>query len=71
MTVPLNKITNQIRLSKSSLKKLKDGDEEALEKVCRPENKYAEGFMVCAGMSSKGVGNLIFWVGKVNSFVYK
>jgi transposase len=69
--IPINKATNVIRLSKSSVKKLKRGDEEVISKVCREEKKYSEGFMVAAGLSAKGVGPMIFIAGKVNNFAYR
>jgi hypothetical protein len=67
----LNKSTNQMRFSKKSLKKLKEGNEEQINKIYCQEKKYEEGFMVAVGISSRGVGKLIFCVGKVNSFAYK
>ena len=67
---PLNPQSNQIRFTKKNLKKLKRGDPAIVEKLRKPMPKYSEKFMLAAGVSSKGVGKLIFCVGTMNSSCY-
>ena len=66
----LNPQTNQIRLTARGLKELKEGDGEIYEKLAKPLPKFATGVMIAGGLSSRGVGKLIFCVGTMNSFSY-
>ena len=71
LDTPLNPQTNQIRFNKEDQKKLKLGDTEIFEKVNKPVPKYTSGFMVAGGMSTHGLGKLIFCVGTMNAFAYR
>ena len=67
----MNRGTNKIRLSKKTYKKLKAGDEKAINLVTRPQNKFNNGIMVSGGMCDEGLGKIIFNSGNLNSFSYK
>ena len=67
----MNKGTNKIRISKKTRKKLKAGDEKAIDLVTRPKHKFNNGIMVSGGMCNEGLGKIIFHSGNVNSFSYK
>ncbi len=71
LDTPLNSQTNQIRFNKEDEKKLKSGDTKIYEKVNKPMPKYTSGFMVAGGMSTHGLGKLIFCVGTMNTFAYQ
>ena len=49
-------------------KELKEGNGEIYEKLAKPLPKFATGVMIAGGLSSRGVGKLIFCVGTMNSF---
>ena len=67
----MNKGTNKIRISKKTRKKLKSGDEKAIDLVTRPKHKFNNGILVSGGMCNEGLGKIIFHSGNVNSFSYK
>jgi len=71
MYTKINSQTNQVRICKKTLKKLKKGNEKAFKKVSREIPKYSQGFMVAAGLSAYGPGKLIFCVGTMNSKCYE
>jgi hypothetical protein len=68
--VKMNPQVNQIRLTKKWHKKLKRGCNEVRDKIYRQIPKFPESFMVAGGISSKGVSELIFCVGTMNSSMY-
>ena len=67
----MNRGTNKIRLSKKTKNKLKAGDEEAINLLTRPQQKFTNGIMVSGGICDEGLGKIIFHSGNVNSFAYK
>ena len=67
----LNKGTNKIRLCKKTQRKIKSGDERAINLRIRPQPKFNKGIMVSGGICEQGLGKLIFHSGNVNSFAYK
>ena len=67
----MNKGTNKIRLCKKTRRKLKAGNEKAIELVTRPHNKFNNGIMVSGGICNEGLGKIIFNSGNLNSFSYK
>ena len=67
----MNKGTNKIRISKKTRKKLKAGNEKAIDLVIRPKHKFNNGILVSGGMCNLGLGNIIFHSGTVNSFSYE
>jgi transposase len=71
LDTPLNAQTNQIRFNKEDEMLLKSGDTKIYEKVHKPVPKYTSGFMVAGGMSTHGLGKLIFCVGTMNTFAYR
>jgi len=54
-----------------SYDKLRVGNEELQKKLFRPIHLFPSAFMVATGLSSKGVGKIIFCVGTMNSYSYK
>lgn len=50
---------------------MKLGDEKATELVTRQCHKFNDGIMVSGGICDKGLGQIIFHSGNVNSFAYK
>ena len=67
----MNRGTNKIRLSKKTKNKLKAGDEDAINLLTRPQQKFNNGIMVSGGICDEGLGKIIFHSGNVNSFAYK
>ena len=67
----MNRGTNKIRLSKKTKNKLKAGDEDAINLLTRPQQKFTNGIMVSGGICDEGLGKIIFHSGNVNSFAYK
>ena len=67
----MNKGTNKIRLCQKTRKKLKAGNEKAIELVTRAHNKFNNGIMVSGGICNEGLGKIIFNSGNLNSFSYK
>ena len=61
----------KIRLSKTTSKLIKNGNESALKKVTRQFHKKQNGIMVSGGICREGLGKLIFHSGNVNTFAYK
>ena len=70
LNIPLNKQTNQIRLNKEGEKQYKNEQGEIYEKITRQVPKFPMGIMVAGGISSKGVGKLIFVTGTMGTFSY-
>lgn len=68
--IPLNRQTNQIRLSKEGKKECYEEKGKIFEKVSKPLPKFSKGIMVAAGMSVKGEGKLIFITGTMTSYSY-
>lgn len=68
---PLNKQTNQIRLSKKFKGKFRKGDNELHKFMSRELPKFPLGFMVAAGISVHGPGQLIFCIGNIDTTCYK
>jgi len=46
----MNRGTNKIRLSKKTKNKLKAGDEDAINLLTRPQQKFNNGIMVSGGI---------------------
>ena len=67
----LNKGTNKIRLCKKTQRKIKSGDERAINLRVRQQRKFNKGIMVSGGICAQGLGKIIFHSGNVNSFAYK
>ena len=68
----INPQTNQVRLSKESLKNYKLGKDDTIDKkINQPLPHKSQGFMIAGGLSSHGVGKLIFCIGTMNSFAYE
>ena len=67
----MNRGTNKIRISKKTNKKLRAGDERAINLVTRPKHKFNNGIMVSGGICNEGLGKIIFHSGNVNTFSYK
>ena len=66
-----NKQTNQIRLTKKTQTKLKQGDQEVEKLLTIPVEKNPKGVMVAGGVSYYGVGKLNFIVGAMDSCAYE
>ena len=66
-----NKQTNQIRLTKKTQSKLKQGDQEVEKLLTIPVEKNPKGVMVAGGVSYYGVGKLNFIVGAMDSCAYE
>ena len=66
-----NKQTFQVRLTKESKKKLKQGNEEIKKLMTVEIEKHPKGVMVAGGVSAAGVGKLNFVVGTMDSCAYK
>ena len=64
----LNKGTNKIRLCKKTQRKIKSGDERAINLRIRPHPKFNKGIMVSGAICEKGLGKLIFHSGNVIKF---
>ena len=71
LDTPLNPQTNQMRFTKEETQRYRDGDATLFEKLHKPIPKYTTGFMVAGGISSLGVGKLIFCVGTMDTVSYK
>ena len=67
---PLNRQTNQIRVDEKGYKEYKSGKGHLFEKISKPVPKFSQGIMVAGGLCNKGVGQLIFVTGTMNSFSY-
>lgn len=68
--IPLNRQTNQIRLSKEGKKECREEKGKIFEKISKPLPKYSKGIMMAEGISSRGVGRLIFITGRLTSYSY-
>ena len=71
LTTYLNRGTNKIRITNKMKKKLKSGEEKAINLLIRPQHKFNNGIMVSGGICKEGLGGLIFHSGNINSFAYK
>ena len=56
----LNRGTNKIRLCKKAQRKIKSGDERAINLRIRPQPKFNKGIMVFDGIYDQGLGKIIF-----------
>jgi len=65
----MNRGTNKIKISKK--KKLRDGDERAINLVARHKHIFNNGTMISGGIFNKGLGKIIFHNGNVNTFSCK
>ena len=70
LDIQLNRQTNQIRLSKEGKKECIEEKGKIFEKVSKPLPKFSKGIMVAGGISSKGVGKLIFITGTTTAYSY-
>ena len=52
-------------------RKIKSGDERAINLRVRPQRKYNKGIMVSGWICDQGLGNIIFHSCNLKSFVYK
>ena len=62
---------SKIRITKKTQRLIKDGNEKALKNITREFHKKETGIMISGGISSEGLGKLIFHSGNVNTFAYK
>ena len=62
---------SKIRITEKTQRLIKDGNEKALKNITREFHKKETGIMVSGGISSEGLGKLIFHSGNVNTFAYK
>ena len=67
----MNKGTNKIRLCKKTRRKLKSGNEKAINLVSKSRHKFTNAIMVSGGICKDGLGEIIFHGGNINSFAYK
>lgn len=63
-------IKDSFRLSQETKEKLKKGENEAFEKINRPEWKFEPFIMIVGGISSFGLTNWILQEGTLNEFAY-
>jgi hypothetical protein len=67
---PINKGTNYIRLTKEYQRRLEKGDPEVENLISSDMPKYSKSFMIAAGITADGIGQLIFCAGNIDSKAY-
>ena len=61
----------KVRICKKTQKKLKNGNDKAINLIVRPTHKKANGVMISGAISKNGLGHLIMHSGNINTFAYK
>jgi hypothetical protein len=67
---PINKGTNYIRLTKEYERRLEKGDPEVENMISSDMPKYSKSFMIAGGITTDGIGKLIFCAGNIDSKAY-